>query len=113
MAAFSSASEAVFCACVSIWAIVCYEPALPSSVRDRQTQLRPFHPIGRVHFTQGSSRHSGSTFGYQIATSAHKGFGFGRRLFLFRCIRIQEVENGCLKLLVCHFQHIQHVLLCL
>src|SRR4249920_1831454 len=101
MAAFSSASEAVFCACVSIWAIVCYEPALPSSVRDRQTQLRPFHPIGRVHFTQGSSRHSGSTFGYQIATSAHKGFGFGRGLFLFRCIRIQEVENGCLKLLVC------------
>ena len=33
--------------------------------------------------------------------------------FLFRCIRIQEVENGCFKLLVCHFQHIQHVLLCL
>jgi hypothetical protein len=32
---------------------------------------------------------------------------------LFRCIRIQEVENGCFKLLVCHFQHIQHVLLCL
>ena len=33
--------------------------------------------------------------------------------FLFRCSRIQEVENGCFKLLVCHFQHIQHVLLCL
>ena len=32
----------------------------------------------RTHFTQGSSRHSGSTFGYQIATSAHEGFGFGR-----------------------------------
>src|SRR6476620_5327362 len=32
---------------------------------------------------------------------------------LFRCIRIQEVENGCFKLLVCHFQHIQCVLLCL
>ena len=69
----------------------------------------------QAHFTQGSSRHSGSTFGYQIATSAHKGFGFGRRLFLFlfRCIRVQEVENGRFKLLVCHFQHIQHVLLCL
>ena len=41
------------------------------------------------------------------------GFGFGRRLFLFRCICIQEVENGCFKLLVCRFQHIQRVLLCL
>jgi hypothetical protein len=42
--------------------------------------------------------------------SLRRGFG---RPFLFRCIRIQEVENGCFKLLVCHFQHIQHVLLCL
>ena len=49
----------------------------------------------------GSCEHTGS------------GVGFGRRLFLFRCIRVQEVENGCFKLLVCPFQHIQHVLLCL
>ena len=41
---------------------------------------------------------------------AFKGIDFGRRPFLFRCIRIQEVENGCFKLLVGRFQHIQRVL---
>jgi hypothetical protein len=48
---------------------------------------------------------------------AYLGTQIGRRVrprpSLFRCIRIQEVENGCFKLLVCHFQHIQRVLLCL
>jgi hypothetical protein len=77
MAAFSSASEAVFCACVAS-AIVCLRAS--SAIIRRQTNFG-FHPIGRVHlgsFHSGIFQTFGLHFWLQIATSAHKGFGFGR-----------------------------------
>ena len=43
-------------------------------------------------------------------SSSERASASTRRPFLFRCIRIQEVQNGCFKLLVCQFQNIQDVL---
>ena len=46
----------------------------------------------------------GATLPRILPPSPFHGVGFGQRPFLFRCIRIQEVQNGCFELLVCHFQ---------